>query len=143
MGVGLFQTGFLFYRAPPRCPPISPLYTLRLLPFCPVGTYVSLVSLPQSHRSSLLLRRDLRDRLALGRTVQQHRPRDLHSPYFVLSLLEHGNNLIVKPIQTPTMLLPAILLAVLLLVAQAQDANIVVLTETVIQFCVIKPPLLI
>jgi hypothetical protein len=51
--------------------------------------------------------------------------------------------LIVKPIQTPTMLLPAILLAVLLLAAQAQDANIVVLTETVIQFCVINPPLLI
>ena len=36
------------------------------------------------------------------------------------------------------MLLPAILLAVLLLAAQAQDANIVVLTETVIRFVVIN-----
>ena len=41
------------------------------------------------------------------------------------------------------MLLPAILLAVLLFAVQAQDANIVVLTETVIQFFVINPPLLI
>ena len=60
-----------------------------------------------------------------------------------VACVAHGNNLIVKPIQMPTMLLPAILLAVLLLAAQAQDANIVVLTETVIQFCVINPPLLI
>jgi hypothetical protein len=49
----------------------------------------------------------------------------------------------MKSIQTPTMLLPAILLAVLLLAAQAQDANIVVLTETVIRFFVINPLLIL